>query len=198
MQMKRFLALLLAAVLLAAVPAAVFADGETMYIKTSSGESVRMRCSPGAGYETVTKVPYGAAVTAYERIENGAGEMWVHVNYWANNQKYDGYICLRYLSYSKPGGRQSDGSSSSDGDGISSNVFSGFNEVGETCYVIPSTPGNFVNLRWAPSKSAPVMTRYYEGQELYVLAENRYWCQVYDEATGNCGFMSKTLTSRGL
>ena len=193
MQMKRFLALLLAAVLLLAVPAAVCADGETMYIKTSSGESVRMRCSPGAGYETVTKVPYGAAVTAYERVENGAGEMWVHVQYWANNQKYDGYICLRYLSYSKPGSSQSGGSSSSDGDSISGNVFNGFNDVGETCSVIPSTPGNFVNMRWAPSKSAPVMARYYEGQQLYILKANKSWCQVYDEENNRCGFILRSL-----
>ena len=63
--------------------------------------------------------------------------------------------------------------------------------------VKPSKSGSYVNMRWAPSMSMPVITRYYDGAELYVLAENRTWCQVYDEETGVCGFMYKSLTSRG-
>ena len=78
-----------------------------------------------------------------------------------------------------------------------SSMFKGFNKVGETFTVKPSKSGSYVNMRWAPSMSMPVITRYYDGAELYVLAENRTWCQVYDEETGVCGFMYKSLTSRG-
>ena len=208
MKAKKIFALLLILLMAVVLPMAAFADGEIMYIKTKSGEGVRMRCSPGTIYDTVTKVPYGAQVTTAERIENGAGETWVHVGYDgyddnAQPKHYDGYICLRYLSYTQPGhsggsGGSGSGSSSSDDDqNMSASVFNGFYAVGETCTVIPSTPGNFVNMRWAPTMSMPVMARYYGGQELYVIAENRYWCQVYDEEAGLCGFMYKSLTSRG-
>ena len=216
MKTKRILVLALTILMLTAlaIPAlAITAEeaaetGSKMYITTQSSDTVSIRCSPGAKYESVVKAPYGAQVYAYEKIKNGADETWVHVEYYdKNGNHFSGYISERYLTYDKPGYREDDKTSDSNNNNnnnssnntveVDSSMFSGFSKVGETCTVKPSRSGSFVNMRWAPSTSMPVVARYYEGDELYVIAENRSWCQVYDEESGVCGFMYKSLTSRG-
>lgn len=215
MKAKRILILVLTVLMLAALAVPAFAaeteaqeTGDKMYITTKSSDTVSIRCSPGAKYESVVKAPYGAQVYAYEKIKNGADETWVHVEYYdKNGNHFSGYISERYLTYDKPGYREDDKTSDSNNNNnnnssnntveVDSSMFSGFSKVGETCTVKPSRSGSFVNMRWAPSTSMPVVARYYEGDELYVIAENRSWCQVYDEESGVCGFMYKSLTSRG-
>ena len=210
MKAKRILVLVLTVLMLAALALPAFAaeteaqeTGDKMYITTESSDTVSIRCSPGAKYESVVKVPYGAQVYTYEKIKNGADETWVQVEYYdKNGNHYSGYISERYLTYYKPGYREDTSTSGNKNTStntveVDSNMFSGFSKVGETCTVKPSRSGSFVNMRWAPSTSMPVVARYYEGDELYVIAENRTWCQVYDEEAGVCGFMYKSLTSRG-
>ena len=211
MKTKRILVLALTILMLTAlaIPAlAITAEeaaetGSKMYITTQSSDTVSMRSSPGAKYDSVFKVPYGAQVYVYESIVNGADEKWYRIHYYDQNGKcFNGYMNERYLTYDQPKDRedekQSDKDNSSDNTvTVDTGMFKGFNKVGETCTVKPSKSGGYVNMRWAPSMSMPVITRYYDGAELYVLAENRTWCQVYDEETGVCGFMYKSMTSRG-
>lgn len=211
MKTKRILVLALTILMLTAlaIPAlAITAEeaaetGGKMYITTQSSDTVSMRSSPGAKYDSVFKVPYGSQVYVYESIVNGADEKWYRIHYYDQNGKcFNGYMNERYLTYDQPKDRedkkQSDKDNSSDNTVVvDTSMFKGFNKVGETCTVKPSKSGGYVNMRWAPSMSMPVITRYYDGAELYVLAENRTWCQVYDEETGVCGFMYKSMTSRG-
>ena len=211
MKTKRILVLALTILMLTAlaIPAlAITAEeaaetGSKMYITTQSSDTVSMRSSPGAKYDSVFKVPYGSQVYVYESIVNGADEKWYRIHYYDQNGKcFNGYMNERYLTYDQPKDRedkkQSDKDNSSDNTVVvDTSMFKGFNKVGETCTVKPSKSGGYVNMRWAPSMSMPVITRYYDGAELYVLAENRTWCQVYDEETGVCGFMYKSMTSRG-
>ena len=212
MKTKRILVLALTILMLTAlaIPAlAITAEeaaetGSKMYITTQSSDTVSMRASPGAKYDSVFKVPYGAQVYVYESIVNGADEKWYRVHYYDQNGKcFNGYMNERYLTYNPPKDRNDDSKTDSNGTAsdntatVDTSMFKGFNKVGETCEVKPSKSGSYVNVRWAPSMSMPVITRYYDGAELYVLAENRTWCQVYDEETGVCGFMYKSMTSRG-
>lgn len=211
MKTKRILVLALTILMLTAlaIPAlAITAEeaaetGSKMYITTQSSDTVSMRSSPGAKYDSVFKVPYGAQVYVYESIVNGADEKWYRIHYYDQNGKcFNGYMNERYLTYDQPKGREDKKPSGKDNSSdntvtVDTGMFKGFNKVGETCTVKPSKSGSYVNMRWAPSMSMPVITRYYDGAELYVLAENRTWCQVYDEETGVCGFMYKSMTSRG-
>ncbi|HPS82219.1 MAG TPA: hypothetical protein PLP25_10235, partial [Candidatus Limiplasma sp.] len=64
-----------------------------------------------------------------------------------------------------------------------------------TATVRPSSPGGFVHLRWAPSKSQPVQSDYYNGSELVVISQNGTWCQVYDELNESSGFMMAEFLS---
>lgn len=211
MKTKRILVLALTILMLTAlaIPAlAITAEeaaetGSKMYITTQSSDTVSMRSSPGAKYDSVFKVPYGAQVYVYESIMNGADEKWYRIHYYDQNGKcFNGYMNERYLTYDQPKDREDEKPSGKDNSSdntvtVDTGMFKGFNKVGETCTVKPSKSGSYVNMRWAPSMSMPVITRYYDGAELYVLAENRTWCQVYDEETGVCGFMYKSMTSRG-
>ena len=211
MKTKRILVLALTILMLTAlaIPAlAITAEeaaetGSKMYITTQSSDTVSMRSSPGAKYDSVFKVPYGAQVYVYESIVNGADEKWYRIHYYDQNGKcFNGYMNERYLTYDQPKDREDEKPSGKDNSSdntvtVDTSMFKGFNKVGETCTVKPSKSGSYVNMRWAPSMSMPVITRYYDGAELYVLAENRTWCQVYDEETGVCGFMYKSMTSRG-
>lgn len=211
MKTKRILVLALTILMLTAlaIPAlAITAEeaaetGSKMYITTQSSDTVSMRSSPGAKYDSVFKVPYGSQVYVYESIMNGADEKWYRIHYYDQNGKcFNGYMNERYLTYDQPKDREDEKPSGKDNSSdntvtVDTGMFKGFNKVGETCTVKPSKSGSYVNMRWAPSMSMPVITRYYDGAELYVLAENRTWCQVYDEETGVCGFMYKSMTSRG-
>lgn len=189
---KKIWALLLAVMmlLLAAAPAAMANQIGNMYVKTSSGNNVRMRSGPGTEYDIIDRVPYGAVVETYSQMENPAGESWTEVGYHGAT----GWIMSRYLTSRKPTSNTGSTSGSSSGsDDMTANIFNNFQDVNVMADIKPSTTGNFVNMRWAPSKSAPVQARYYEGQQVYVLRANRSWCQVYDEANNRCGFIMRSL-----
>ncbi len=190
---KKIWALLLTVMLLmlAMVPAAMANPVSNKYVKAPSGDSVRMRSGPGTEYDVIDRVPCGSSVEVYSSMENPAGESWTEIGYHGST----GWMMSRYLSNKKPtsnSGSSSKSSSSSTGD-MSASIFNNFSDVNATANILPSTPGNFVNMRWAPSKSAPVEARYYEGQQVYVLKANKTWCQVYDEANNRCGFIMRIL-----
>ena len=190
---KKIWALLLAVMLLllAVAPAAMANQIGNKYVKTSSGNNVRMRSGPGTEYDIIDRVPYGAMVETYSQMENPAGESWTEVGYHGAT----GWIMSRYLSSKKPTSNSgsSDSGNSGSGENMASSIFNNFKDVCTTADILPSTNGNFVNMRWAPSKSAPVIARYYEGQQVYVLKANKSWCQVYDEANNRCGFILRSL-----
>ena len=149
-----------------------------------------MRSGPGTEYDVIARVPNGASVETYSQMENTAGERWTEIGY----QGTTGWMMTRYLSSTKPtsnsGGSNGKGSG---GDAMTASIFNNFKDVNVTANIKPSTTGNFVNMRWAPSKSAPVQARYYEGQQVYVLKANKSWCQVYDQANNRCGFILRIL-----
>lgn len=188
---KKIWALLLAVMLLllAVAPAAMANQIGNMYVKTSSGNNVRMRNGPGTEYDIIDRVPYGAVVETYSQMENPAGESWTEVGYHGAT----GWIMSRYLTSRKPTSNSDSSSSGSGDEGMTSNIFNNFKDVNVTADIKPSTNGNFVNMRWAPSKSSPVQARYYEGQQVYVMKANKSWCQVYDEANNRCGFILRSL-----
>ena len=193
---KKLWALLLAVLMLTMAILPMTASANvigTKYVKTSSGSSVRMRRGPTADYDAIASVPHGAKVETYSSMTNEYGEKWTEIGYKGSI----GWINSRYLSSKKPTSSSSSSSSSSSGSGttLNASIFNGFTQVGAYADIRPSTPGNFVNLRWAPSKTAPVISRYYEGQQVYVLKANKNWCQVYDPDKSASGFILRSLLS---
>lgn len=186
---KKLFLLLLAALLAVALPLTASAASSTRYVKTSSGSNVRLRSGPGTDYQILDHVPYGAKVQVYSTFDG-----WCEVNY--NGR--DGFIASRLLSKTKPGSSSSSGSSGTKTSSYNKTgtMYSGFSAAGYYATVTPSTPGNFVNMRWAPSQSMPVLAKYYADQSLYVLKQNSGWCQVYDQENNRIGFMQKSFLTK--
>lgn len=209
--MKKSYLLVALCLLLALSPLTAMA--ETMYVVTPNGGGVNMREGPSTDYDVVTSVGFGEAV---ELLDMMPGSSWATVNY----NGYYGYILIRYLSdyippvpaptywptyqpyptprptsrpNPKPNPKPNDGSL----ERTLSNMFAGFVSNKYDVIVVPSTPTTYVNLRWAPSKSAPVRSQYWAGTSLQVLSQNGEWSEVYDPQTGMHGFMMTSFLTPG-
>ncbi len=189
MKTTRILALLMVAVLVLTVPLFSLAatTSQVKYVKTGTGGSVNMRAAGNGNAKILTTIPYSTGVIVYREV-NG----WSEVSY-SGYSEGTGWVMSRYLSNTKPSDGKTSGNSA---DTLTANDYNGFKAVNAYTTVKPSTPGNFVNMRWAPSKAAPVQAKYYEGKQLLVLKENKTWCQVYDAENGCCGFIMKKLLNR--
>lgn len=190
--MKKIWTAWIVAMMLVAVAAC--ASAKTMYVDTPNHRALNLR---NADDEVIAQIPYRTALEIYERSYIDSERVIVEY------KGREGYVYLRYLSSKRPAASgSSSGSSSSTGkssSGKETKVFDGMKQVSPyTVSVCPSTPTGFVNLRWAPSKSASIQSVRYSGDTLTVLAENTYWAQVYDAETRTCGFMlKKFLKSMG-
>ena len=185
---NRVWAIVLALVLMTSLIPTVSALADTtMYVYTSNGKSLNLRDYPSMDGNIITRIPYGAKVT----VDDGfVGSSWVHVYYKSS----DGYCMIRYLSTSKPGPNPQPTRTATPTQ--SASLYDNFAQCYYTASVRPTSPGGFVHLRWAPSKSQPVQRDYYNGSELVVISQNGTWCQVYDELNECSGFMmAEFLTS---
>lgn len=184
---RRILSMLCAALLLAlaVIPAAAMADS-TAYVKTQSGCALRIRSSATTDADNVIgKIPYGTAVTVKENL----GE-WSRISVKLNGSTVTGYVFNRYLSSKKPA--TSTTTTTNQSTDTSSTSYSGFKQVASyTVVVRPSTTGGFVNLRWAPSKTAPVMDKLHDGDTLTVIAQNATWAQVMNTSNGEVGYIMR-------
>lgn len=189
--MKKNLPLALLCLLLALTPALAMA--ETMYVTSNNGGNVNLRSGPSTDDDVVISVAFGQPV---EVIEMMPGSPWVNVNYNGNF----GYIMMRYLSYEQPvpppvpnpnpGPAPKPNPNPADANAkYLKELFGGFQSAGFDAVVVPSTPTTYVNLRWAPTQSAPVRSQYWAGTVLRVISQNAAWSEVYDPQTGTYGYM---------
>ena len=190
--MRKMITALLVFTLLLAVGATALA--KTYYIKTQSGSYVYVRSGRGTDYEKIGKLVYGDHIDVVD-IKNG----WAKFNYGAYGY---GYVSANFITKEKPAAidhkntsnnnkNNNASSSSSSGTFDLVNSYNKFVNVSYMAVVQPSTSSNNINLRWAPSTNAPIMGLRRAGCQLRVIAENGTWCQVVDDATGECGFMMK-------
>ena len=185
--MKKLITALLVFTLILAVSATALAT--TYYIKTQSGSYVHVRAGRGTDYEKIGKLKYGDHIDVVN-IKNG----WAKFNYGSYGY---GYVSANFLTKHKPeainnnNNKTSGNTSSSSGSFDLVKSYDKFVKVSYRAVVQPSTSSNNINLRWGPSMGAPIMGVRRAGCELHVIAENGSWCQVVDDATGECGFMMK-------
>lgn len=163
----------------------------TIYVNTANGKSLNMRSRPDAKSAVITSLPNGTALTLFW-YENSS---WAFVAY----RSYFGFCMTRHLSDTPghSGGSTPSGASVAPGTDANLNtMFNGFQYVNYYAGVKPSNPSGFVNLRWAPTKAAPVQCIYYADTLLRVLATNGTWSQVLNEETGVSGFMMNSFLNR--
>ena len=191
--MKRFLTLVIAIMLVMTVlVSTAFAD--IRWIKTGNGKPANGRSGPGKDYEYITGVPYGTQVmisgvsaNGYTPIVLPAGsdEVYVLSRFLVN---YDPGVYVPSPSPSKPSG----GSGSSTA-GVQSDIIKEFKAARfVTPYDVTTyhkRASGLINMRWAPSKKAPLIHAYSSGERLLVRAELKDWYQVEDPDTGWVGFV---------
>ena len=186
--MKKLLFAALVFMLILAMSTAALAT--TYYIKTQNGNYVNIRSGRGTDYEKIGTLKYGEMIDV-ENIKNG----WAKFNYGAYGY---GYVSANFITKDKPvavgNGNTSAATAVSKSSAGTFDLVKSYNKFVNVSYmaiVQPSTSSNNINMRWAPSSGAPIMGLRRAGYELRVIAENNTWCQVVDEATGECGFMMK-------
>ena len=204
---KQLISLLLVLTLaVAALMPAAFAEDNTpsdsagyYYVYTENGKGLNVRATPGG--EIVGSLKYGTRIYCYYR---DGGNGWALIDYTYNmpGVGYGTYACFissRYLRKSKPPAKPSSGSSSSSS---STAVTDPLEEINTeyrsvkrvdpfTVTVRPSRASGWVNMRWAPSKSAEIMATYKANEKLLVIKELNNWYQVEDQDTGDVGFIDK-------
>ena len=180
---KKLAAALLAALLLVAFCAA--ASAATGYYVT--GGNVRIRSGPGTDYEILGHVTRGDYVEV-----NFTSGGWAQINLVGLKHWLHGYVSTKYLSRTKPtASYTAPAKTTTATTETGANNYRSF--VTANYYVIVNPANTYVNMRWEASKSAQVRRIYYYGAQLRVIAENASWCQVYDESTGEVGFILKSL-----
>lgn len=189
--MKRLSVLLIAVTLLVATMSAALAS--TMYVDTANHKTLNLRSYENE--KVIAQIPYRAAVEVHGFFYS---DTCASVTY--NGQ--EGWVYTRYLSWQRPAkvSTKSSANTTSAADtakAAEDNVFSGMKKV--TAYeavVQPGTPTSYVNLRWAPSKKAAIHGVRYLGNSVRVIAENKYWAQVIDDKSGECGYMLKKFLKK--
>ena len=159
------------------------------YVKTANGKGLNLRAQPSTRGTVIAAIPYGAQVL----VTGYYSSSWAAVEYGNHN----GYCMTRYLSDTKP--RSSGSGSTPVPVPSTTNLETMFSSFGATSYsviVVPSTPTGYVNLRWAPTKNAPMWGVYRSGSILQVIAEGDGWSQVYEAETGTSGFMMSQYLTR--
>lgn len=193
MMMKRLLTLTMAALLLAVtlMPALATAEGTTMYVVTDNKGSLNVRRDPMVANNVIGRLNYGQPVSVRLTTSNG----WACIDY-ASGDGQVAYVQSRFLSWTAPGGSTP---APSGGDNITSlnAEFKSARQVPYAYSVVarPSRASGWVNLRWAPTTSAEVITTCPQGKTLTVLAETTNWYQVQDPVTGMVGFIMKKFVS---
>ena len=203
---KRLIALLMVLVLAAGlIPAALAEDDTPMasegyyYVYTENGKGLNVRSTPGG--DVVGSLKYCTKIYCYYR---DGGNGWALIDYYYNNPGYGygtyaAYISSRYLRKNKPPARNGGSSSSSSASSASTDVTAEINAEFKsakkvTPFIVtvrPTRASGWVNLRWAPSKSAELMATYKQNEKLLVIKETNNWYQVEDQDTGDVGFINK-------
>lgn len=206
--MKKFLSLILAVLLamlgLAATALAVddtpSSDEGYYYVYTENGKGLNVRDAPGGN--VVGSLKYGTRIYCYY-LEGGTGYALIDYTYDKPGYGKGTYACFvsnRFLVKKKPAPRNSTASAASkqnEASGTMEEINAEFASAKRvTPYKVtvrPTRASGWVNMRWAPSKSAELVATYGANQQLLVLKEMTNWLQVEDQDTGDVGFISRTF-----
>lgn len=163
---------------------------KTMYVTSHDGDGVHMRKTPTVNDDgnIIMTVPYGAAVGVMTIM---ADIPWATIEY----DGQIGYMMMDYLSNHEPEPKQaSSGESGGKTNETSLDaMFDGFDKDGYDANVEPAQGETYVNMRWAPTLSAPVRTTFGADATLWVSSDNGTWCEVYDANQDIHGFMESVF-----
>ena len=197
--MKKFIGLLLAAVIVLALVASAITEsqGTEMYVYTKNGKALLVRSSMTTDEKNVIgSLPYGSRVITYGSPQPG----WTVIDY--GNKA--GYIMTRYLVKTKPApfdpsssqskskAENFDTSAATTVEQINTLLASAKTVEPYTITVRPARASGWVYMRWLPSRNSKEAATYGANQQLTVIAELTDWYQVEDPVSGAVGFVYKS------
>ncbi len=196
---RKILTLMAAAVLVACIliPAVSLAYTE-MYVYTANGKGLNCRTEPYVGNNVIKSIPYGSPVYVEYHLGNG----WSCIR-WSGAYSV-AYVQTRFLvSYQPSSGPvppSPSGSSADDATTVAelNRIFKTYRRVTNP-YVVtvhPARSSGWVNLRFAPTKQAEVISTHRDNDRLIVIAELAGWYQMEDPDTGAVGYMVTQYVSR--
>ena len=213
---KRLIALLTVLVLavVGLIPAALAEDDKPYdsagyyYVYNENGKGLNVRSTHGGNVGGALN--YGTRIYCYYR-DGGNGWALIDYSYNMPGVGFGSYACFissRYLRKNKPPARPSGASSQTgakttgkttaktDTEDINAEFRSAKKVTPFSITVRPSRSSGWVNLRWAPSKSAEVLATYRANDKLLVIQELDNWYQAEDQDTGDVGFISKQFVAK--
>ena len=204
---KRILSMALLVVLvlglcLASAQAGALGALVTRYVYTQNGLSLNVRESPSTNANVIGGLAYGSRVEVRNYTSDGKWAVII----------FDGgplgiaYVQSRYLVDYYPGPKPTSKpvsptpAPSSDAQRVLNEMNAEFRSavIGSAPFTIAARPARssgWVNLRWAPSLEAEVISKCYSGKILNVLKELKDWYQVQDPETGDIGFISRNYVT---
>jgi uncharacterized protein YgiM (DUF1202 family) len=218
------LALVLALFLCTSAALATNGTVTVMYVYTDNGQGLNVRSTAYVGNNIIGLAPYGSQVRVLRFMENGwaciewagIGEAYVQSRFLQWDKPAPKYNPAPVVITNAP----------TVAPYINHNGYNNFNNTYNnnsynntyaytdtlaalnaefrtarfvspyTVVVRPVRASGWVNMRWAPSKDAEIITNYRSGARLTVLAETQSWYQVADPETEATGFIMKTYTTR--
>lgn len=196
---KRLVALTAAVVLLMAVMLSSAGAISTMFVYTENGRTLNVRSAPVTGDNVIGHLAYGAEVGVEQFLDNG----WCAIVWGSYGTAY---VQSRFLQWYAPGPKPtprptstpkpSGGGSAGDLAALNKIFRSARQVTPYTIAVRPARTSGWVNMRWAPTTGAEVISNYKNGTQLTVIAELNGWYQVEDSSTGYTGFIMSEYTSR--
>lgn len=189
--------LILVAALVLALAVCTSALAEAMWIKTGNGKPANARSGPSKDTDWVGEFPYGsqvytmgtAPINGYTELSNGGG-MWVLTKFLVSAPPAP-------FVPSPDSGKGSTPSQGSDGLNTIYNEFKAAKWV--TPYNVVTThnrASGVINMRYAPSKNAPLVDSYKPGETLIVICELKDWIEVQDPESGKTGFIRHDFLKR--
>ena len=191
---KRVLVMAVAVVMMMALLIPATLADYTMYVYTANGRTLNAREYPSTDARVCFNIPYGEQVWVDADLGNG----WTRLNA-AGGYTYL-YVQSRFLVYDQPGPKptpQPGGKTSGTPQNEIDAEFKAARLVNP--YAVETRNARatgVVNMRWAPSKKAPLIEAYKNGASLTVIAELKDWKQVMDEETGAVGFIRQDFLVR--
>ena len=213
------LAFALALLLLCAAPAlAEYSTENTtiMYVYTDNRKSLNVRSAPYVGNNIIAAAYFGTALNVKRFLDNG----WACIQW---NASVEAYVQTRYLRWDRPDSNTaapatpvvtaaptavpysypSSGGNSGYAGAYTDSLIT-LNAEFRTARLVspfivvvrPARASGWVNMRWAPSKDAEVLSTYRSGAKLTVIAESQSWYQVADPDTEATGFIMKSYAIR--
>ena len=181
----------------------------TMYVYTDNGQGLNVRSTPYVGDNIIGLAPYGTKMSVIRFLDNG----WACVKW---TQIGEAYVQSRFLQWfdpaplvpvtptPRPTAVPTVAPTAVPYYPVYTDTMAELNKEFRSARFIqhfvvsvrPARASGWVNMRWAPSKDAEVLSTYRSGSLLTVIAETDSWYQVMDQNTQVTGFMMKTYTTR--